>query len=86
MTGNDPKQAIIEYISQPLGQIEPAPPLPPGIERKGTQGIMRKGGGLGAKVQTIRFLQEQSLPDLQLHVVTFENEDGQQGYYHQLSP
>ena len=58
MTENDPKQVIIEYISEPLGQIEPEPALPPGIERKGTRGITRKGGGLGAKVQTIRFLQE----------------------------
>ncbi len=81
MTGNDPKQVIIEYISQPLGPIEPEPPLPPGFERKEPQGILRKGGGLGAKVQTILFLQERSLPDLQLHAVTFENEDGQQEYY-----
>ena len=81
MTGKDPKQVIIEYISQPLGPIEPASPLPPGFERKEPQGIMRKDGGLGAKVQTIRFLQERSLPDLQLHAVTFENEDGQQEYY-----
>jgi len=81
MTENDPKQVIIEYISEPLGQIEPEPPLPPGVEHKGYRGITRKGGGLGAKVQTIRFLQERTLPDLQLHALTFENEDGQQEHY-----
>ena len=81
MPENDPKQVIIDYISEPLGQIEPEPPLPPGIERKGPQPVSRKGGGLGAKAQTIRFLQQRTLPDLQLHALTFENEDGRQEYY-----
>jgi hypothetical protein len=81
MTESDPKQVIIEHISEPLGQIEPEPALPSGIERKGIRGITRKGGGLGAKVQTIRFLQERTLPDLRLHAVTFENEDGRQDWW-----
>ena len=81
MTENDPKQVIIEHISEPLAQIEPESILRPDIKRKGIRGVTRKGGGLGAKVQTIRFLQERTLPGLQLHAVTFENEDGQQEWW-----
>jgi hypothetical protein len=61
--------------------IESEPPLPPGMVRKGPQPASRKGGGPGAKAQTIRFLHESILPDLQLHALTFENEDGRQEYY-----
>jgi hypothetical protein len=78
MVGNDPKQAIIEHLSEPLGQIEPNPPPPPGIQLQGKPGISRKGEGLGAKKSTVKFLQERSLSDRQLHLVAFENETGQQ--------
>jgi hypothetical protein len=81
MTVPDPKQAIIDHISRPLAPLEPSPPLPPNIQLQGKPGMIRRGGGLGAKAETVRFLQERSLRDRQLHLVVFENEEGKQGQW-----
>jgi hypothetical protein len=81
MTESDAKQAIIDYISLPQAPLEPSPPLPPGVQPQGRPGMIRRGGGLGARVATIRFLQERSLPDRQLHYVAFENEEGDQEHW-----
>ena len=80
-SNSDPKQAIIDYISQPLGKSEAAPPPTSGVEHPRPQPMTRKGGGLGAKVSTIQFLQERSIPTRQLHLVTFENETDEQEYW-----
>ncbi len=80
MTEHDPKQAIIDYVSQPLGPLEPSPPPPPDMQGQGPQpwrATTRSGGGLGARASTVQFLQQRSLPDRQLHLVAFENEAGQ---------
>ena len=76
MIESNPKQVIIEYISRPLAPLELAPPPPPDAPLQGQPGMIRRGGGLGAKVATIHFLQERNLPNRQLHIVTFENEEG----------
>lgn len=78
-SNSDPKQAIIDYISQPPGEtVLP----PPSIEqRTALQPVTRKGGGLGAKVSTIQFLQERIISTRQLHFVTFENETDEQEYW-----
>jgi hypothetical protein len=83
MPGDDPKQVIIEHISQPLGPLEPSPPPPAGVQLRGQPGMIRRGGGLGARASTVRFLQERSLPGRQLYVVMFENEEGQQEQWFQ---
>ena len=78
MATRDPKQCIIDYLSQPLEQLQPSPPPPPGAPLTGWRAESRSGGGLGAKAATIQFLQERRLPDRQVHLVAFENETGQQ--------
>lgn len=55
MTENDPKQVIIEHISEPLAQIELEPVLRPDIKRKGIRGITRKGEGLERKFRRYAF-------------------------------
>jgi hypothetical protein len=76
MMEQDAKQAIIDYISQPPGTLQPSSP-PHGVDQsRGWSGEVRSGGGLGAKPTTIRFFQERKLPHLQVHEVTFENETG----------
>ncbi len=79
MAEHDPQQVITEYISQPLAPLEPSP-LPAGVQlgEDWVPGMIRRGGGLGAKASTVQFLQARSLPTRQLHVVAFENEEGQQ--------
>ena len=37
MSEHDPKQAIIDYVSQPLGPLEPSPPPPPDVQGQGPQ-------------------------------------------------
>src|ERR1051326_586990 len=76
MTTSDPKQVIIEYISQSLSKLETDSPSA-GIQIPGYPALTRKGGGLGAKSATVSFLQERSLIDRQLHLVAFEGEAGQ---------
>lgn len=78
MSARDPKQAILDYICQPFGQLYPSPPPPPGVPLTGWQAERRRGGGLAAKAATVQFLQERCLPDRQIHLVGFENETGQQ--------
>lgn len=77
MEENDPRQVVIDYISRPQGPIieESTQPMPSG-EGRAWRGITRAPGGLGAKASTIQFLQQRSIPDRQLHLVTFEDEEG----------
>ena len=77
----EPKQIIIDFLSRPLGVLQPNRP-PAGIDQNTWHpGEHRSGGGLGAKPTTIRFLQNRKLPHYQLHEVTFENETGQQEHW-----
>jgi hypothetical protein len=78
MTARDPKQFILDYLCQPLGQLQPHPPPPPGAPLTGWRAESRSGGGLAAKAATVQFLQERRLPDRQVHLVAFENETGHQ--------
>lgn len=78
MIARDPKQVILDYLCQPLGQLQPSPPPPPGVPLTGWRAESRCGGGLGAKAATVQFLQERRLSDRQVHLVAFENEMGQQ--------
>jgi hypothetical protein len=78
MASSDPKQVICDYLSQPLGQLQPGPPPSPDAPLTRWQGEIRSGGGLGARASTIQFLQERLLPDRQVHLVAFENETGEQ--------
>ena len=81
MAEHDPKQAIAEYVSLPLGVVRPNPPLPIPALGQRRQGELRCGGGLGALEGTIHFFQERRLPDRQLHEITFEDEAGQQQHW-----
>ena len=78
MSAHDPKQAVLDYICQPLGQLHPSPLPPPGVPLTGWRAERRSGGGLAAKASTVQFLQERCLPDRQVHLVAFENETGHQ--------
>lgn len=79
MAGNDSKQVIIDYLIRPLGEIQPPRPPPPDYDtNKWKVGVSRSGGGLGAKTETIRFLQAREHPHCQLHEVRFEDETGRQ--------
>jgi len=44
-------------------------------------GILREGGGMGARPASVRFLKERSILHRQVHAVTFEDEAGQQWDY-----
>ncbi len=79
MEGSDPRQVIIDYICRPQGPIieEKMQPTPSG-ESHAWRGITRAPGGLGAKASTVQFLQQRSIADRQLHLVTFEDEEGRQ--------
>ncbi len=79
MTTHDPKQAIIEHVSLPLGIVHPAPPHPAGA--RWWKGELHIGGGLDAQTGTIRFFQERRLPDRQLHEITFEDQAGQHQHW-----
>jgi len=85
MTEYDPKQVIIDYLSLPEGEIISQPdPDTPAVLKDGRlvrPGILRRGGGMGAKPASVRFLKERSIPHRQVHAVTFEDETGQQWDY-----
>ncbi len=82
MVGNDPKQVIIDYLSLPEGEIvsQPDPDTPPVLKggRWVRPGTVRRGGGMGARSASVRFLKERSIPHRQVHAVTFEDETGRQ--------
>ncbi len=82
MAENDPKQVIIDYLSLPEGEIVSQPdPNTPHVLKDGRRvrpGIIHKGGGMGAKASSVKFLKERSIPHCQVHAVTFEDEAGQQ--------
>lgn len=82
MTEQEPKQTIIEYLSRPLGVLQPSSPPPAGVDQSTWHpGEARSGGGLGAKATTICFFQDRQRPGRQLHEVAFENETGQQEHW-----
>jgi hypothetical protein len=79
MTEQDPKQVIIEFMSQPEGGVQPDPEnsLPPGTDVSNWQpGEVRAGGGFGAKAATVHFLKVRSIPRRQVHALAFEDEEG----------
>ena len=77
MAADDPKQVIVEYISQPVGELDLNPSQAPTAQSNVPQAMVRRGGGLGARISTVQFLQERHLSDRQLHLVAFENQDGE---------
>jgi hypothetical protein len=85
MGTNDPKQAIIDFLSQPEGATVSQPnPLTPPVQKNGRwvrKGIIKSGGGMGAQASTITFLKARSIPNRQVHAVTFEDETGQPQYF-----
>src|SRR5260370_4321454 len=85
MTEYDPKQVIIDYLSLPEGEIISQPdPDTPAVLKDGRlvrPGILRRGGGMGARPASVRFLKERSIPHRQVPAVTFEEELGQQWDY-----
>jgi hypothetical protein len=85
MVTNDPKQAIIDFLSQPEGMVvsQPEPNAPP-VPKNGRwvhQGTVQRGGGMGARISTITFLKERSIPHRQVHAVAFEDETGQPHHF-----
>src|SRR5258708_3525789 len=81
MAESDPQQVIIDYLSLPEGEIvsQPDPNTPPVLKdgRWVRSGIIHKGGGMGAKASSVKFLKERGIPHRQVHAVTFEDEAGQ---------
>lgn len=81
MTAREPKQVIIDYLSLPEGELinQPEPGSRPVAKdtSRVQPGIMRKGGGVGAKADSVQFLRERSIPHRQVHAVIFEDEAGQ---------
>src|SRR5258706_15287457 len=79
MATSDPKQAIIDFLSQPEGIVvsQPDPNTPPVLKngRWVRQGTVQRGGGMGARVSTITFLKERRIPHRQVPAVAFEVED-----------
>ena len=81
MSEDDLKQVIIDYLSLPKGEVvsQPDSNAPP-VQRDGhwvLPGTVRRGGGMGARASTIKFLKERSIAQRQVHAVTFEDETGQ---------
>ena len=85
MSENDPKQVIIEYLSLPEGEVVSQPDAnAPAVQKDGRwvlPGTMQRGGGMGARASTVRFLKERALPQRQVHAVTFEDETGQPWHF-----
>ncbi|MDQ2885380.1 MAG: hypothetical protein M3Y39_04755 [Chloroflexota bacterium] len=81
MARQDPKQIIADYVSRPLGALQPKHHLAGSGQSTRPQGELRRGGGLGAKPTTVRFFQEREIPGRQLHEAIFENEGGKQEHW-----
>lgn len=83
MIEQDPRQFLKDCLSLPPDSpttvmYEPSPPPPSNSWLGGTTGSCWRASGQGAKAETIQFLKQHTLPQLQLHMVTFENTAGQQ--------
>jgi len=79
MEKNDPKQVIIEFLSSPPGElVEPGTPAAEEGVPPVPQAELRKPGGFSAKVESIQFRKERSIPQRQVYAVTFEDEKGMQ--------
>src|SRR6266699_2385078 len=75
MGHQDPKQAIIAYLSEPSVLVSPASAPQPG--QSVWRGEVRKGG-MDAKPETIYFHKQRNLDHRQVHFVTFEDKEGRQ--------
>src|SRR5579871_3783292 len=77
MQADDPKQAIIDFLSQPEGELvsQPEPADSQEADKKWVS-TLRQGGGMGANPATIRFHKERSVAHRQLHAVSFEDSAG----------
>lgn len=85
MSEDDLKQVVIDYLSLPEGELvsQPDPNAPP-VQRDGRSvlpGSVRRGGGMGARASTIKFLKERSIAQWQVHAVTFEDETGRPWHF-----
>jgi hypothetical protein len=85
MVTNDPKQAIIDFLSQSEGVVvsQPDPHALP-VQKNGRRvrkGAVQSSGGMGARASTITFLKKRSIPHRQVHAVTFEDEMGQPHHF-----
>lgn len=74
MTESSPKQAIIEYVGSSFGVLQLS-------SRSLMNDQMQEAAEPTAKVVTVHFFQERSLPHRQVHKVAFENETGQQEHW-----
>lgn len=101
MIEHDPQQFLKDYLSLPPDsptsvsyEPTPAPPFNSWLGRSTSD--RWRASGHGAKAETIHFFKQQTLPRLQLHMVTYEDQAGQlwdamcqiaqdeQGYWHML--
>lgn len=74
MLSSDPRQAIVERLSEPRGQLISQSARSPG----GWQSSIREAGGEDADPRSIRFLKERAVPGHQLYYVVFNTRAGEQ--------
>ncbi len=77
------KQVIIDFLCLPEGDLvtQPDTNTPPAQRDGFWVGTVRRGGGMGARASTIKFLKERSIARRQVHTVTFEDEAGQPNHF-----
>jgi hypothetical protein len=72
MAHRDPRQAIIEYLDRPAGELVWQSPL----STNGWRSSLREPGGEDADPDSVRFIKERAAPGHQLHFVRFATRAG----------
>jgi hypothetical protein len=75
MTGSDPRQVLIDYLSTPSIPL-PDPPASSAAPSTGGWRASVSRGGMGAKAETMQFIKERHAPGRKLLFVTYEDDGG----------
>jgi len=72
---HDPRQTIIDFVSTPISNIDS--PIEIASDTGLRKGEFHTSGGLGAVVETIRFLKERTIPLHYAALISFQDTNGQ---------